>query len=138
MNGLDRVVEYIRTDTDKECIEISRISSEECEQLKADYLSLEQERYWKAINEGTKAAEQRLESLSALAATEAKKQYTLMQQELLDEAFACAAGIIKGLTDEEFSILLRKVGSPPGISADELVEQYKEKLSRTVMSMLFD
>ena len=138
MNGLEKIVEYIRADTEKECAEIAQSAAEECSEIKAEYSKREQAEYWKTINEGTKTAEQRLDKLSAMAALEAKKQISEMQKKMTDEAFNLAATKLKSLSGEDFSLLLEKLGLPPGTSAEDLVQQNKERLFQAVTSMLFD
>lgn len=138
MNGLEKVVEYIRADAEKECLEIIENGADECDQISADFSKREQGEYWAAINKGTKSAEQQLESLGNLAAAEAKKQITTMQLEMADEAFRLATAKLRELSKDDFALLLGKLGIPSGISPEDLVAMHKERLLRTVLSTLFD
>ena len=138
MNGLENVVEYIRADTSDICSKIAQKSSEECDRIKADYLKREQSEYWEAINTGTKGAEIRLESLSNLANAEANKQITAMQNEMLTQAFSVAAMKLNELSDENYDLLLKKLGAPSGTDSNELVAQFKERLTNEVLNTLFN
>jgi len=138
MNGLETLVEFIRADTKKVCQEIFNNTSEELSKLKSDYSQDEQTQYWKCINEGTQVVQQRLASLADLASIEAKKQFIVMQEELVNDAFNLAVKKILQLTDEEFSILLRKLDLPPGTTAEDIVSHYRAKLTNAINTMLFD
>ena len=138
MNGLEKIVDYIRADAAKECEEIAACATEECKQIKADYTKREQGEYWNAINKGTKAAELRLQSLGSLAETEAKKQISSMQQEMADVAFEHAAQMFRDLSEEDYSILLRKVQAEDTATPEDLVSRHKESLNKLVISTLFD
>jgi len=138
MSGLENIVKLIRADAVRECSEISDKSSKECALILAEYSKEEQTEYWKLINDGTKVAEQRLESLSNLAVTESRKQVATMQQEIANEVFELAAKKLSDLTSDEFSILLRKLSLPPDTCARDIVLKYKDKLNSKVITILFD
>jgi len=138
MNGLEKVVECIRADATIQCQEIDSASVAECAAIAEEYSKREQAEYWKVINDGTKEAEARLKQLDELASSEAKKQLITMRREMLVEAFSLAADKIRRLPPDEFADLLTKAGAPPDTTADELVAHYMERLSRAVLSILFD
>jgi len=138
MNGLENIVNLIRADAERECSEVSDNASDECILIKSEYSKKEQDEYWKLINDGTKVAEQRLESLNNLAATESRKQVSAMQQEMADEVFGLAVKKLLELTDGEFSILLRKLNLHPGTTAADIVSKHKDRLNSKVLTILFD
>ena len=138
MDGLEKIVAHIRSKSEMECKAITKAGAEECETIRVEYKKKEQDEYWKAINIGSKDAEQRLESLSSLAAMEAKKQVTAMQQEILEAAFALAAKNMLELPEDKLTELRIKHDAPAGCSTTDFVELFKEKLSQGVLSTLFD
>ncbi|MCL2391335.1 MAG: V-type ATP synthase subunit E family protein [Oscillospiraceae bacterium] len=138
MNGLEKVVEYIRADTSATCLEIAQQAANECTLISDDYTKREQGKYWEAINKGTKSAQQRLDTLNNLAATEASKQIAAMQREMVEAAFGLAAKKLHQLPDDEFQSILIKHGLPPDSDAEYLVSLFKERLSRSVSAVLFD
>ena len=138
MNGLVKIIEHIRSESDAECQEIARAAEEQRSRIRADYSRMEQEEYWKSINTGTKETELRLEQLRSLAALEAKKQLQSAQQEMLDKAFKLAADKLELLPKGEYESILARLVQEAGCSAPDLVELYKDRLSKNVMSALFD
>ena len=138
MNGLEQLVEHIRADTAGNCAAIEEDTKASCKQIKSDYSAKEQDSYWKAINEGTKAAEQRLESLASLAKEQAGNQVIAMHTEMTDLAFKRAKELIAELTQDDYAILLRKLGVSANTTIDDLVASHKERLTRSVTSFLFE
>jgi len=138
MNGLENIVGVILSDADRECAEISDKASRDCDLIKAEYSKMEQGEYWTLINDGTKVAQQRLESLNSLAVTESRKQVALMQQEMADEAFELAAKKISDFSGSEFSALVKKLGLAPDVSARDIVFMHKDRLNSKVLAFLFD
>jgi len=138
MNGIEKLIDRIRKDSDAECVEIAKNAAEECERLSAEYSRREQEEYWKTINAGTKEAEQRLQQLNDLAALESKKKIRANQDEMLNEAFALAAKKLSQLPEQEYNKILKKHGIEDNYSPDDLVDVYKQVLSLAVLAVLFD
>lgn len=138
MDGIERIIAYIKSDSEAECQEISRAAAEECERIRADCARLEQEEYWKHINAGSKETEQRLEQLRNLAAMESRKQILATQQEMVDKAFSLAAKKLLELPEREYAKLVRKHATDADCSADEIVERYRKELSLKIVSALFE
>ena len=138
MKGINKIVAYINAESDVECGTITQNSNDECARIRADYSRVEQDEYWKYINAGTKEAESRLEKLKELAIMESNKLLLSTKQEMIDEAFALAAKKLLELPQKEYGKLLKKLGFEANAGADEIVELFKDKLSRKVASVLFD
>jgi len=138
MNELIKVIDHIRSESDAKCNEIARDAENECARIRTEYSLTEQEEYWNFINSGTKETEQRLEQLSSLAALEAQKLLLATQQEMLDEVFALSAKILLELPENDYKALLKRLGLDAGCSTENLVEQYRDNLSKSVISALFD
>jgi len=138
MRNIEKITEYIKTQTIAECEEISRTAAEDCERIRAEFNQAERDEYWKFIDIGTKEAERRLESLKELAAAEAKKQIDALQTEMLDEAFTLAAGQFLGLPGADYKKILKKLGIDTECGPDALLARYKDELTPDVISALFD
>ena len=138
MTGIEKITEYIKTASEAECEEITRNSIEECERIRTEYSRSEQDEYWRSINNGSKETEQRLSSLGNLASAEANKQIAALQEEMLDQAFALAAKKLLELPGSEYAELRKKFGADPDINAEALVESYRDELSQSVISELFE
>jgi len=138
MNNINKITEYIKAEAEAQCKEIAHKAAEECERILTGSAQAEQAEYWKAINAGTRETEQRLKLLGNLAADEADKQIAALHQEMLDEAFAMAAQKLGELPKKEYGELLKRLALDPGCSAEVVVSTYKNALSLSVVSALFE
>jgi len=138
MNGIDKILAYIKAESVAECEEIYRNAAEECGQIRADYTLLEQNEYWKYINTGSKETDHRREQLQSFAVMEANKQLLSTQQEMVDEAFALAAKKLLELPKKEYAGLLKRLVMDANCSADDIVERFRNELSLKIVSVLFD
>ena len=138
MNELNKILVYIKAQSDEECAKISSKASEQCKLIRAENSRLEQEEYWKHINTGTKETEHRHEQLRNLAAMESKKKLLATQQEMVDEAFVLAAKKLRELPERKYAGILSKLGMSASSSAEDIVEKYRNELSLKIVSTLFD
>jgi vacuolar-type H+-ATPase subunit E/Vma4 len=135
MDGIDKIIEHIKHESDARCLQIAREAKDECERIRTEYFRVEQDAYWKAINAGSKETEKRLARLNELAAKEADRQIETLQREMLDEAFALAAIKLRELPEKD---LQRLLAAHEKAGAEEVIASYKSELSPDVMSALFD
>jgi len=138
MNNIEKILEYIKSQTITECEEISKAAEDECERIRTEFARKEQDEYWKSIDIGTKETEKRLENLKELAAAEAKKQIDSLHNEMLDEAFTLAARVLSELPHDDYDKLLKRLGFEADCSPDIVVEQYRTEMGLAVMSALFE
>jgi vacuolar-type H+-ATPase subunit E/Vma4 len=138
MQGFEKIVELIKTESEKECKEIAVNAHKECERIRAEYARKEQDAYWSHVNTGSKEIERRVEQLSNLAAEEAKKKVYATQQDMLDDTLALTARKLSALPSRKYNELLDKLGIDHGCKPEYLVEQFRDDLSETVISALFD
>jgi vacuolar-type H+-ATPase subunit E/Vma4 len=138
MNGLVKVIDHIRSESEAQCKEIIRNATEECARIRAEYSQKEQDEYWKYVNNGTKEVEERIEQLSSLANLEAHKMLNATHQEMLDEVFALAAKKLRELPERDYKAVLKRLKLNADCSAEDLVALYKEKMTKNILSALFD
>ena len=138
MENIDKIIEYINTQTILECKEIVQGAHDEAERIRAGYYREEQDEYWKAINAGSKESELRLRSLNDLAAEEANKKIEALRREMFHEALMLAAKKLRELPGDEYKKILKKAGVPLDLNCDEFVLVYEDRLAASVMSALFD
>jgi len=138
MNGIDKILAYIKAEALAECDEIYRNAAEECRKIRNDYTLLEQNEYWKFINAGSKETDHRREQLQNFAVMEANKKLLSTQQEMVDEAFALAAKKLLELPKQEYAGLLKRLAIDADCSADDVVERFRNELSLKIVSVLFD
>jgi vacuolar-type H+-ATPase subunit E/Vma4 len=138
MNNFDKVIDYIKQKSAKECESILERSVTECDNIRANYAQEEKDEYWKFISKSTKEAEQRLIKLGELAETEAKKQLASTRREMAAIAFELAVKKLAKLPESEFNHLLKRLKLKSGFTPELVVARYKELLQPTVESILFD
>ena len=138
MTRLEKIIDYIKSESGAECSDLTIKAGEECERISAEYARIEQEEYWSAIDQGTKETELRLERLNSLAEAEASKQIATTKQELIAEAFALAAIELGKLPRQDFTTLLAKLGLDSYSTAEDVVARYRKELEGRVTKVLFD
>ena len=137
MDGLEKIIEYIRAESDAQCEQIVRKAEDECRRIHDEYARIEQEEYWKYIDAGTKETEHRVEQLNSLADKEANKLIAATQQEMVAEAFSLAAKKLRQLPKHKYTELLAQHGLGPGDNVEEVVARYRPELTPRVTSTLF-
>jgi V/A-type H+-transporting ATPase subunit E len=121
MEGIEKIINHIKSVSAKECQEITDSAIIECERIRAEYLKIEEDEYWKIINAGKKEAQQRLDQLCSLAELESKKQVLSTQQEMLSEAFKLAADMFRELSPKTYISFLIKLACDSSLSGTEEV-----------------
>ena len=138
MQELEKVIEHIKAESEKECKEIALNANEECLRIRSAYSQKEQDAYWECVNKGSKEIEKRIESLSELAHDQANKMLYNTEQDALDDVLALTAKKLSALPSNKYSELLTRLGIEQGCKPEYLVEQYREELRPSVISALFD
>ena len=121
MNGIEKILAHIETESYAECEAIERESAEECGRIRAEYAKVEQDEYWKLVNAGTKEAERRLDRLNSLAALESKKHVLATQQEMVAVAFDHAANKLLELPESEYVAFLVKHACNASLTGTEAI-----------------
>jgi len=138
MQGFEKILEHIKTESEKECKEIAVKANEESIRISDVFSKKEQDAYWACVNTGSKDIEKRVEELANLAASQAKKMVYETEQDMLDEVLALTARKLSALPSRNYNELLNRLGIEVGCKPEYLVEQYREELSPTVIAALFD
>jgi len=138
VQSFDKVLEYIKHESEKECKEIALNATRECERLKAEFSKKEHDVYLEYIHKGTKEIEERVLQLSNLAAEQAAKKIDATRQDMLDEVLDLTTKKLSSLPTKSYNELLEKLGIEEGCRPEFLVHQYREELAHTVISALFD
>jgi len=138
VQGLDKIIEHIKAESEKECKDIALKANEESLRIRSEYSQKEQDAYWACVSEGSKEIEKRVESLSELAHDQAKKLLHNMEQDALDDVLALTAKKLSVLPSGSYNELLNRLGIEQGCKPEYLVEHYREELKSSVISALFD
>jgi len=138
MQEFEKILDYIKAESEKECREIAIKANEECANIRSVYSQKEQDAYWACVQEGTKEIEKRIDKLSNLAIEQAERMVTEMQQNALDDVLALTAKKLSSLPSRKYDELLKRLGVEHGCKPEYLVEHYREDLAPSVISALFD
>jgi len=138
MQGFKKIIDHIKAESEKECKEIAVKANEESQRIRSLYSQKEQDAYWACVNNGSKEIEKRVADLSDLAAEQAKKKILETQQDMLDDVLELTAKKLSALPTRKYNDLLKRLGVEEGCKPEYLVEQYRDDLSETVISALFD
>ena len=130
MNGIDRILEHISSESEAECGAIAQSAAEECERIRQEYSKAEQDQYWELIDSGTKEAERRLERINSLAALESKKHVLATQQEMIVAAFDLAAAKLLELPEPEYIEFLAKLACSASLTGTEAIILSSSDLER--------
>ena len=121
MNGIEKILAHIKSESDAECEAINVSAAEECDRIRDEYTKTGQDEYRKLVDAGTKEAERRLERLNNLAVLESKKHVLMTQQEMVAEAFENAAKILLDLPDSEYIDFLAKQACVASLNGTETI-----------------
>ena len=138
MNELEKVIKYIRVNSNDECEDIARKAVVECDDIRSRYSKKEQDEYWKFLSKATNEAEQRLIQLGELANKEAQKKLSSTRKEMADVAFNLAAKKLSSLPSDEFQSLLKRLNLKSNFTPEAVVARYKELLLPAVENILFE
>jgi len=138
MQGFEKILEHIKSESENECREIAVNANMECERIRLEYSTKEQDAYWSAVNNGSREIGHRVNQLTNLAAAEAKKMVYATQQDMLDEVLSLTARKLSALPSRKYNELLKKLGIEQGCKPEYLVEHFREDLTPSVIAALFD
>jgi len=138
MQGFEKIIEHIKTESEKECKDIAVKANEESARIRSVYSQKEQDAYWSCVNDGTKDIERRVEKLAALAHEQANSMISKTQQDAFDDVLLLAAKKLSALPSRKYQELLTKLGIEQGCKPEYLVERYRDDLEPSVLAALFD
>jgi len=138
MQNFEKILQHIKTESEKECKVIAVNANNECNRIRAEFSKQEQETYWNYVNNGSLEIEKRAKQLTGLAADEAKKMVEATQQEMLDRVLYLTARKLAALPSRKYNEILAKLGIEQGLKPEFLIEQFREDLIPSVTSALFD
>ena len=121
MNGIEKILDHIKAESDAQCEEIERAAAEERERIAADYADKERDEYRKLLDAGANEAQRRLERLNSIAALESKKHVLMTQQEMVTVAFEQAANKLLELPKSEYVSFLAKHAAAASLSGVEQI-----------------
>ena len=138
MQHFEKILDYIKHESDKECKKIALNATRECQRIEAEYAKKEQDAYWEYVNQGAKEIEERVSKLSEMANEQANKMLEATRQDMLDEVLELTTKKLSSLPTQNYNELLKKLNVEEGCRPEYLVHRYRDELAPTVISALFD
>ena len=109
MNGIEKIIGRIESDTRSELDALSARTDEQVKSISEGYAYVAQQAYFTTCSNGKKAAETRLARMASADSLAAKQALLATKQALLDETFACALDKLCALPEQEQCDLLVKL-----------------------------
>lgn len=121
MNGLEKITARIEADAAADAVRIAEEAAKQCAAIRAEGEEKAQASYWKRVQDGVKAAEDRVARLEKAADMEARKSILACKQELVAEAFDRAEKKLLSLSGEEYIGFLAKLAAKAAVSGREQI-----------------
>jgi len=138
MVNFEKIIEQIKVQSEKEARDIALKANEDTENSRIEYKKLEQDAYSAYIKKGTIKNEERTEKLKGLAAKEANKMITALEQDMFNEVLKLTADKLSALPTQEYNELLERLKIEAACEPEDLVELYRNELEKTVINALFN
>lgn len=106
MNGIDKIIDRISGDAQREIDDVLAKARAEAEKITAQYQAQAKAEADDILARGQKAAVERGERLASVAQLECRKEVLAAKQEVIDEAFRLALKKLTQLPQEEYVALL--------------------------------
>lgn len=119
MNGIERITERIKKETELEVNAVAEEAKAQCGKILADYKEQADAVYWKILESGKREAERLLELRKGAAQTESKKRMLQLKQEMVAEAFDRAAAKLLALPEAEYEKFLVTMAVRASCTGDE-------------------
>lgn len=119
MNGLEKITARIETDAVADAARMAEEARQQCEAILAEGEKKAQESYWKKIQEGAKATEDRVARLAKAADMEARKSILACKQEIVSEAFTRAEEKLRALSGEKYVSFLASLAARAAVTGEE-------------------
>ena len=143
MNGIEKITARIEAEAQADAERIEAEALLQSEAVLAEGEAKAQEAYWRRIQDGVKAAEERSLRLGKAADMEARKSILSAKQEIVGEAFRRAEEKLCSMTDEPYIEFVAGQASRASVTGmEEIVltagdgEKYGDRIARRANAML--
>ena len=102
MNGIEKITARIEADAQADAERITDEARAQAQAVRAEGEAKAQETYWRVLQEGKKAAEERARRLAKAADMEARKSVLNAKQQIVSDVFRRAEERLRGLGGEEY------------------------------------
>ena len=119
MNGIEKIIQRITEDTDREIAGIQAQAKEQTDAINADYAERVRVEAEEGAIRGKTAAQDREDNLGRMAQMEAKKQTLAAKQKMLNRAFDLALEKLGSLPEADYIKLLADLAAKAARSGKE-------------------
>ena len=119
MKGTEKIIAHIRADAKSQADAILAKAEEEAAQIRAEYDKQAAAVYAEKVRAGTKACQDRMDSVQRIANMEAKKSLLGVKQEMVSKAFEKAQALLTDLPEEQYVEFLAKLAARASVTGDE-------------------
>lgn len=128
MKGIEKITARIEAEAAAEATRIEAEGKARAAEIAAQGETRAQERYWKKIQEGAKAAEERKDRLAKTADMEARKSILAAKQAIVAETFRRAEETLCAMSGEEYMAFLVSLAvRASSTGTEEIVLAEKDK-----------
>ncbi len=128
MDGINKIIERIASETREDISARQAETAEKCRKIKEAYEKTAQEEYWKAVRVGVQECEFGVQRLNSTASMEAKKSILAMKQAAVAHVFEETEKRISNLPDDQYVDFLAKLaGKAASTGLEEIVFNAKDR-----------
>ena len=102
MNGIEKITARIEAEASADADRLAAETAARCETVRAEGEARAQEAYWRRLQEGVKAAEDRADRLAKAADMEARKSVLASKQTIVASIFDAAEAKLRALSGGEY------------------------------------
>ena len=119
MKGTEKIIAHIRADAKSQADAILAKAEEEAAQIRAEYDKQAAAVYAEKVRAGTKACQDRMDSVQRIANMEAKKTLLGVKQEMVSLSFEKAQALLTALPEEKYVAFLAALAAKAAVTGDE-------------------
>lgn len=119
MNGIEKIIDRISGDAQREIDDVLAKAQAEAEEITAQYQAQAQAEAEDILARGERAALERSQRLASVAQLECRKAVLAAKQEIIEEAFQRAMEKLTQLPQEEYVALLASLAAQAAVKGNE-------------------
>lgn len=128
MNGIEKITAKLEAEALADVEAIKAEAQAKCDEIKKEYAQKAQDEYWKRVQTGTKACENRVTRLASASDMEARKALLAFKQEQVSLAFDRAVEVMSNMDADKYITLLASLAAKAAsYGSEELIFNARDK-----------
>ncbi|MCR5664232.1 MAG: hypothetical protein K6G17_05035 [Oscillospiraceae bacterium] len=119
MKGTENIIAHIRADAEAQSGAILSQAADKCAAIRADFEAQAKARYNERFLAGTRACEDRVDSMERISQMEARKSLLALKQEMVSRSFELACRKLVSLPEAEYVSLLARLAAEASVTGEE-------------------